>query len=82
MTATLVAAGLAPVHHQAVDQVTCAGLRELHARMATRADSLLARIDDADFTVGLAVLARDAAAETAPRPVVDRLSLLVFRALT
>jgi ubiquinone/menaquinone biosynthesis C-methylase UbiE len=80
VTDTLAAAGLAPVHHEVVDQVTCAGLRDLHARMATRADSLLARIDDTEFDAGLAALARDAAAETSPRPVVDRLSLLVFRA--
>ena len=80
VTDTLAAAGLAPVHHEAVDQVTCSGLRDLHARMATRADSLLARIDDADFDAGLAALARDAAAETRPQPVIDRLRLLVFRA--
>jgi SAM-dependent methyltransferase len=75
----LAAAGLVEVRHATVAQQTCAGLREFHARQAVRADSLLARLDDADFAAGLAALARDAAAETTPQPVVDELSLLVFR---
>jgi ubiquinone/menaquinone biosynthesis C-methylase UbiE len=73
------AAGFDEVLAATVEQVTAASLREFHDRQATRADSLLASIDDRDFAAGLDALARDAAAEGPPVPVLDRLTLLVLR---
>jgi SAM-dependent methyltransferase len=75
-------AGLVPELATVVEQQTAGNLRELHARLATRADSTLAAIDDATFDAGLAELAAAADAEAAaaaPTPVIDRLGFTVFR---
>lgn len=62
-----------------VAQETAASLHELHRRVASRADSTLAALGDDTFAAGLQALARDAAAETTPTPVVDHLDLTVLR---
>jgi SAM-dependent methyltransferase len=65
-----------------VEQQTAGSLQELHARLATRADSTLAAIDDTTFEACLAELAAAAEAEAAapaPTPVIDRVSFTVFR---
>jgi SAM-dependent methyltransferase len=75
-------AGFVPELATVVEQQTAGSLRELHARLATRADSTLAAIDAAAFDAGLAELeaAADAeAAAAAPTPVIDRLGFTVFR---
>ena len=82
VAAALAAAGFADELETSVAQYVAAGLGELHDRLATRADSTLAGIDDAAFAAGLAAIAHDAAAEAArgvPSPVVDRLGFSVFR---
>ena len=73
------AAGFVDEFDARVDQVTAADLGEFHAKVATRADSTLAALDDDTFAAGLAVLAREAARETTPTPVVDRVAFSVFR---
>ena len=66
-----------------VRQQVAADLWELHARLATRADSTLAAIGDDEFATGLDALARAARAEAEggrpPAPVVDTLHFTVLR---
>jgi SAM-dependent methyltransferase len=66
-----------------VRQQVATDLWELHARLATRADSTLAAIGDDEFATGLDSLARAARAEAdgdrPPAPVVDTLHLTVLR---
>ena len=76
---TLSAAGFALVRLTEVAQAVAGSLREFHDRLATRADSTLAAMDDDAFAAGLARLARDAAAEAPPRPVIDTLGFAVLR---
>jgi ubiquinone/menaquinone biosynthesis C-methylase UbiE len=75
---TLGAAGFAVVSETEVAQEVATSLRHFHDRLATRADSTLAAMDDDAFAAGLARLAEDAAAEVPPRPVVDRLGFAVL----
>jgi len=63
-----------------VAQVTAPSLRSFSERIRTRANSVLAQLDDDDFAAGLAALERDAALEASPQPVVDHLDLVVLRA--
>ena len=73
------AAGFVGVRSTTVSQVTAASLRELQRRIATRADSTLAALDDDTFAAGLEALAREVRAEASPTPVVDRLDFVVLR---
>jgi ubiquinone/menaquinone biosynthesis C-methylase UbiE len=75
---TLGAAGFAVVRETEVAQEVAGSLQAFHDRLATRADSTLAAMDDDAFAAGLARLARDAAAEVPPRPVIDRLGFAVL----
>jgi SAM-dependent methyltransferase len=75
---TLSAAGFDLIRLTEVAQPVARSLHELHDRLATRADSTLAAMDDDAFAAGLARLARDAAAEVPPRPVIDRLGFAVL----
>jgi hypothetical protein len=61
-----------------VAQQVAASLQAFHDRLATRADSTLAAMDDDAFAAGLARLARDAATEIPPRPIVERLGFAVL----
>ncbi|MDZ4277500.1 MAG: class I SAM-dependent methyltransferase [Dehalococcoidia bacterium] len=72
-------AGFAMEALESVPQVSAPGLRALADRIRTRADTTLELLSDEEFERGLAELERDAARETAPRPVVNRLDLLVVR---
>lgn len=65
--------GLARVTRQ-----SCASLKELAARVATRADTTLTLISDEAYERGLAALRRAAEAEAEPQPVIDSLDMLVF----
>jgi SAM-dependent methyltransferase len=76
---TLSAAGFEVVRVREVAQTVAAGLQDFHDRLATRADSTLAAMDDDAFAAGLDRLARDAAAEAPPRPVIDTLGFAVLR---
>lgn len=67
------------VRSTTVSQVTAASIRELHRRIATRADSTLAALDDDTFAAGLEALACEVRAEASPTPVVDRLDFVVLR---
>lgn len=75
------AAGFTRAGLDQVPQVSAPSLRVFGARVrrGRHADSTLAPLTDAEFARGLRVLETDAAAERAPTPVVDRLTLLVFR---
>jgi hypothetical protein len=75
---TLRRAGFELIRLTPVAQPVAGSLQELHDRFATRADSTLAAMDDDAFAAGLAWLARDAAAEIPPRPVIDRLGFAVL----
>ena len=75
---TLGPAGFAVVRETEVAQQVAASLQAMHDRLATRADSTLAAMDDDAFAAGLARLARDAAAEVPPRPIIDRLGFAVL----
>jgi SAM-dependent methyltransferase len=81
--AALGGAGFALEVGTRVRQQVAADLLELHARLATRADSTLAAIGDDEFATGLDALARAARAEAdgdrPPAPVVDTLHLTVLR---
>lgn len=57
---------------------SCASLKELAKRVATRADTTLTLISDETYERGLAALRRAAEAEVEPRPVIDSLDMLVF----
>jgi ubiquinone/menaquinone biosynthesis C-methylase UbiE len=76
--ATLSTTGFELIRLAAVEQTVAGSLQEFHDRLATRADSTLAAMDDEAFAAGLARLARDAAAEVPPRPVIDRLGFAVL----
>src|SRR5262245_2812919 len=75
---TLGTAGFDLIRLMPVAQPVASSLQALHDRFATRADSTLAASDDDAFAAGLASLARDAAAEIPPRPVIDRLGFAVL----
>jgi len=77
--ATLGEAGFEVIRRTEVTQTVARSLQDFHDRLATRADSTLAAMDDDAFAAGLARLARDAAAEAPPRPVVDTLGFAVLR---
>ncbi|HWO43560.1 MAG TPA: class I SAM-dependent methyltransferase, partial [Candidatus Eisenbacteria bacterium] len=62
-----------------VVQESCSSLKELAARTRLRADTTLALLSDEDFHRGQTALERAAACESAPRPVIDTLDLLVLR---
>jgi SAM-dependent methyltransferase len=62
-----------------VDQVSAPSLAAYRDKVRRRADTGLRLLPDEAFAAGLAALERDAAAETTPAPVVDRLDLLVLR---
>lgn len=61
-----------------VPQRTAPSLAALRERIASRADTTLQLLDDAQFADGLARLDAAIADEAAPSPVVDRLDLLVL----
>jgi len=67
--------------YQGLERVTrqsCASLKELEERVATRADTTLTLISDEAYQRGLAALRRAAEAEVEPQPVIDSLDMLVF----
>jgi SAM-dependent methyltransferase len=67
--------------YQGLERVTrqsCASLKELAERVATRADTTLTLISDEAYERGLAALRRAAEAEVEPQPVIDSLDMLVF----
>ena len=78
LVSTLGEAGFAVVRETEVAQQVAGSLQAFHDRLATRADSTLAAMDDDAFAAGLARLARDAAAEVPPRPIIERLGFAVL----
>ena len=64
---------------RSVAQVSAPSLAVYRDKVRRRADTGLRLLPDDVFAAGLAVLERDADAETTPVPVVDRLDLLVLR---
>lgn len=78
VVADLEAAGFACEGLERVTRQSCASLKELAERAATRADTTLVLISDAAFERGLAGLRRAAEQETEPQPVIDSLDMLLF----
>jgi len=62
-----------------IEQQTCVGLAELARRTALRADTTLALIPDEVFASRQSALELAAKEEILPRPVQDRLDLIVAR---
>lgn len=71
-------AGLTYEGLERVTRQSCASLKEMLDRAATRADTTLVLISDAAFERGLAALREAAEQETEPQPVIDSLEMLVF----
>jgi ubiquinone/menaquinone biosynthesis C-methylase UbiE len=74
------AGGLDCVAQESVESESVSSLREAAARTALRADSTLQLITDEEFAAGQRTIEKAAANEREPRPVVDEMDLLVFRA--
>lgn len=74
------AGGLELAIEDTVTGEVAAGLREAAARTALRADSTLQLISDEEFAAGQRALEEAAAAESEPKPIIDSIDLLVFRA--
>jgi ubiquinone/menaquinone biosynthesis C-methylase UbiE len=74
-------AGFAHVSDEDVPQESAPSLAAFAERVrgARHADTLLAALDDDEYATGLERLERAVAEEQEPRPVVDRLTLLVLR---
>ena len=64
---------------ESVPQASVQSLADVYERVRLRADTTLQLLSDEEFAEGLRHLEADAAAETAPKPVVSRLGLLVLR---
>lgn len=79
ITADFADGGLDHLADDFVDLGTAGSLREAAARTASRADSTLQLITDEEFAEGQRRLEEAAARETEPRPIIDRLDLLVYR---
>jgi ubiquinone/menaquinone biosynthesis C-methylase UbiE len=73
------AAGFRVEALQPVAQVSAPNLAAYRDKVRLRADTGLALLPDDQFAAGLADLDRAVEAETTPRPVIDRLDLLVLR---
>jgi ubiquinone/menaquinone biosynthesis C-methylase UbiE len=73
------AGGFEEVAHEPVRQETTASFREYYERVSTRAISTLELIDDEEFEEGMARMRAVAEQETEPRPVFERVDLLVLR---
>lgn len=78
--ADFAAGGLEFVAEEFVEHVSVGSLREAAERLALRVDSTLQLISDEDFERGMQKLRAEAAAEVIPKPIVDRIDLIVFRA--
>jgi SAM-dependent methyltransferase len=79
--AILESAGFEIESVERIEQQTCGSLREAAARTALRADTTLALIPDDVFAARQQALEQLAQVETDPRPVIDRLDLVVARKL-
>lgn len=64
---------------ESVEQLTSPSLAAARDRVALRADTTLELLADEEFAAGLARLDADIASDPSPRPVLDRLDLLVLR---
>ena len=77
--AAFASAGFTFQHIESVPQTSAPGLPEFAARARLRADTTLLHISDDEFAAGLSRLDAAAAAEREPRPIIDRLELLVLK---
>jgi SAM-dependent methyltransferase len=77
--AAFAAAGFRVEALQPVAQVSAPSLAAYRDKVRLRADTGLRLLPDDQFAAGLAALDRAVEAETSPRPVIDRLDLLVLR---
>lgn len=79
VTTVLESSGFVLEAVERIEQHTCLGLTELARRTALRADTTLALIPDDVFALRQSALEVAAATEVVPRPVRDRLDLIVAR---
>ncbi|MEO8457455.1 MAG: class I SAM-dependent methyltransferase [Chloroflexota bacterium] len=77
--ADFAAGGLTFVAEEYVEHASVSSLTEAVERMSLRADSTLQLISDEAFERGMERLRAAAAAEKEPRPVTDKIDVLVFR---
>jgi ubiquinone/menaquinone biosynthesis C-methylase UbiE len=75
----LAAAGLRPIVHQVVTQVTAPDWPSFVEKSALRADSFLARLSDADFQQGMAALRSPGDAIEQNEAVTEEIDWFVFR---
>jgi ubiquinone/menaquinone biosynthesis C-methylase UbiE len=73
------AQGFEHIASELIEQETTASFRAYYERVKLRAISTLELISDADFEHGIARMREAAEGETAPRPVIQPINLLVFR---
>jgi SAM-dependent methyltransferase len=79
VAAAFAAAGFRVEALQPAAQVSAPSLAAYRDKVRFRADTGLRLLPDDQFAAGLAALDRAVEAETTPRPVIDRLDLLVLR---
>jgi ubiquinone/menaquinone biosynthesis C-methylase UbiE len=71
-------AGFRTAAHELIQQCVAANWQEFADKIALRADSLLARIPNADFEAGMAALRDYAAARSPQEPVTEVIDFFVF----
>lgn len=79
ITADFAAGGLEHVEDDFVEHASVGSLREAAARTALRTDSALQLITDEEYAAGQRAIEEAAAQESAPRPIFDRIDLLIYR---
>jgi ubiquinone/menaquinone biosynthesis C-methylase UbiE len=77
--AELFAGGFLKVAHEPLQQESASSFAEYYERVRTRAISTFELIDDEDFEVGIERMRQVAERETDPKPVYERVDLLVLR---
>jgi ubiquinone/menaquinone biosynthesis C-methylase UbiE len=73
------AAGFQLVAHEEIAQESASSFQEYYERIATRSISTLELISDAEFEEGVARMREIAERESEPKPVIERVDLMVLR---
>jgi ubiquinone/menaquinone biosynthesis C-methylase UbiE len=76
---TFASAGFKEIAHEVVVHTVAENWAEFGDQIALKADSLVARLSEAEFETGMKALRTHAAAADAKQPVIEDVELLVFR---